>query len=64
MEIITFKMQKIKASEGMVLTNGEAYSDIGGEVYLGKNDTVESWREITGEEYGEIMRARAEEEKI
>lgn len=38
------------ASEGMVLTNGEAYSDVGGTIYLGVNDDPKNWYEITAEE--------------
>ena len=50
MIISTIEIQKITASEGMVLTNGEAFSDVGGTVYLGCNDSVENWYEITAEE--------------
>ena len=39
----------------MVLTNGEAYSSVGGEVYLGKNDSADNWYEITEEEYKAII---------
>jgi hypothetical protein len=51
MEISTIEIRKITASKGMVLTNGEAYSSVGGEIYLGKNDSVDNWHEITEEEY-------------
>lgn len=61
MEIKTFEMRELKASEGMVLTNVEAYSSVGGSVYLGINDSVENWHEITEAEYAEIL--KAEEEK-
>ena len=37
------KITKLTASEGMVLTNGEVYSK---EVYLGKFDKPENWREV------------------
>ena len=37
------KITMLTASEGMVLTNGEVYSK---EVYLGKFDKPENWREI------------------
>lgn len=40
-----------QADDGKVLTNGEAYSSVGGEIYLGVNDSVENWHEITEEEY-------------
>ena len=39
---------KIKADEGMMLTNGSAY---GKTVELGIGDNPENWREITMEEY-------------
>ncbi len=37
----------LKADEGMMLTNGETF---GQTVYLGKNDVVDNWHEITEEE--------------
>lgn len=37
----------IKADEGMVLTDGNAF---GKTVYLGKYDSVDNWHEITEEE--------------
>ena len=49
------KVKCIQADSGMVLTNGNAYSSVGGEIYLGVNDSVENWREITEEEYNTIM---------
>jgi hypothetical protein len=45
----------IKAKEGMVLTNGEVYSSVGGSVYLGINDSPDNWREITEEEYNKLQ---------
>lgn len=56
MEIINIELRCIKADEGKVLTNGEAYSSIGGEIYLGVNDAVENWHEITEEEYNKKMK--------
>lgn len=53
MEKTTIKLTKLTASEGMMLTNGETYSK---EVYLGINDSVDNWHEITEEEYNEIER--------
>lgn len=61
MEIKTFEMREIKADKGMVLTNGEAYSSVGGSIYLGVNDSPDNWHEITKEEYNEIMRAQEEQ---
>ena len=37
----------LKADEGMMLTNGETF---GQTVYLGKNDVVDNWHEITEKE--------------
>ena len=64
MTIETIELRKITASEGMILTNGEAYSDIGGDVYLGKNDSVENWHEIPKEEYDKIMAEREAENEL
>lgn len=53
MKITTIELRKITASPNMVLTNGAAYSE---EIYLGATDSPENWREITQEEYKEILR--------
>lgn len=39
---------ELTASEGMTLTNGEAFGKV---VYLGVNDSADNWREITDEQY-------------
>ena len=55
----TVIINKITADEGMWLTNGQGvYSK---EVYLGKNDSVVNWYEITDYEYENIVK---EQEKI
>ena len=54
----TIQITKLTASEGHVLTNGEAY---GKEIYLGKFDSAENWHEITDAEYAEIL---AEQERL
>ena len=61
MEIINIELRCIKADEGKVLTNGEAYSSVGGEIYLGVNDAVENWHEITEEEYNQKMKEQNKE---
>lgn len=48
----TITLRKLTASQGYVLTNGEAY---GKEVYLGLNDKAENWHEITDAEHAEIL---------
>ncbi len=49
---------KLTASDGMVLTNGEAY---GKEIFLSQNGSSDNWREITEEEYIEIQKKELEE---
>ena len=58
MIIEEIKLRKMVATDGFVLTNGEAY---GKEIYLGKNDSPVNWHEITDEEYQTIL---AEQERI
>ena len=53
----TIMLRRLSSSVGHVLTNGEVY---GKEIYLGINDKVENWHEITDAEYAVIV---AEEEK-
>lgn len=57
MTLQTIELRKITASDGMVLTNGEAY---GKEIYLGKNDKPENWHEITDAEYEEVLKQQEE----
>ena len=61
MKISTIELKMITASDGMVLTNGETFSSVGGCVYLGANDSAENWHEIPEEEYNKIV-AEAEKE--
>ena len=51
------ELKVIIASEGMILTNGEAY---GKSVTLGKNDSAENWYEIPEEEYEQLMQQEEE----
>jgi len=50
------ELRSLTASVGMVLTNGESFSSVGGSVYLGVNDSPENWHEITKEEYEKITK--------
>lgn len=43
-------MRTKKAKDGMVLTNGDAFSSVGGTVQFGVNDSPDNWYEITAEE--------------
>lgn len=61
MTIKTIELRELKADSGMVLTNGSAYSDIGGSVFLGANDSPENWREIPEAEYNKIVEETTEE---
>ena len=54
-KVETIKMQKLQASEGFVLTNGESYTSVGGYVYLSGDADTSKWYEITEERYDEIM---------
>lgn len=56
-------MREKKANDGMVLTNGEAFTEVGGIVYLGCNDKPENWYEITDEEAEQIQQALLEMEE-
>jgi hypothetical protein len=57
MEHTPIGLRKLTASKGMVLTDGEAFSEVGGSIYLGCIDKPENWYEITEEEYAEILKA-------
>jgi hypothetical protein len=51
----TITITKLTASEGMTLTNGDAFSK---EVYLGVNDKPENWTEIPDAEAEEQRKAK------
>lgn len=53
----TIELRKLTAAEGMTLYNGEAF---GKEVYLGKGDSPENWREISDTEAEAIRQAQAD----
>ena len=61
MKLITTEkgIKKLIPENGMLLTNGEAIAE--GEVWLGKLDSPENWREITPEEKAAIEKQREEE---
>lgn len=44
---------KLKATEGMIYTNGETY---GREIFLGSGDSPDNWWEITEAEYEKIVK--------
>lgn len=46
-----------KADEGMKLTNGTAFGVI---VYLGNNDSIDNWHEITEEEAERLQNEETE----
>ena len=50
------ELKVLTASEGMVLTNGEAF---GKAITLGKNDNASNWHEITESEYEKILQSDA-----
>ena len=56
------ELRKRTAAEGMILTNGKAYSE-DGVVILGCNDSSDNWYEITKEEYDEILKEKASQEE-
>lgn len=46
-----------KADDGMKLTNGETFVNI---IYLGKNDSIDNWHEITEEEAERLQKQKEE----
>jgi hypothetical protein len=49
----TIKIEKLIASDGMTLTNGEVFAK---EIFLGSGDSAENWREITDAEAEELQK--------
>lgn len=49
------KVRKLTATNGMTLYDGE---NLGKEVYLGKHDSPDNWREISEEEAESIRQAQ------
>ena len=54
----TIELIELKASNGMTLTNGEVYGKI---IYLGVNDHVDNWQEITDAEAEELQKVEEPE---
>lgn len=52
----TIELVKLTASEGMTLTNGQAFSK---ELYLGCTDSPDNWWEITDEEAAKLQETEA-----
>ena len=61
MEIGTITTTVLTASEGHVLTDGEAYGRV---IYLGKDRSLDEFTEITEEEYQEIMKKQEDESDV
>ena len=57
----TIELRKLTAAEGMTLYNGDVF---GKEVYLGKGDSPENWREISDEEAAAIQAAEMPEDMM
>lgn len=54
-ETTTVELKAVIATEGMVATNGEIYSEVGGAIYIPSADNGEGFYEITEEEYNKIL---------
>ena len=64
MKITTFELRKLTASEGLVLTNGEAFSSVGGYIVLAVGEPIDNWYEITEEEYQRILEETERNQKL
>ena len=61
MKIRIIELRELQADEGMVLTNGQAFSEVGGPIYLSKTDKAENWYEITDAEAKERQKELEEQ---
>ena len=63
MKLITTEkgIKKLIPEDGMLLTNGKTIAE--GEVWLGKLDSPDNWREITPEEKAAIEEKKRKEEE-
>lgn len=62
-EVKTIELKAVTASEGMVATNGEIYSEVGGTIYIPSSVDESEFHEITEEECNKILaeeKAKAE----
>jgi hypothetical protein len=62
-EIKTVELKAVTADEGMVATNGEIYSEVGGTIYVPSSVDEGEFHEITEEECNKILaeeKAKAE----
>lgn len=48
----------LKADDGKLLTNGDTFGKV---VYLGKNDSVDNWYEISDEKSEALQESKASE---
>ena len=62
MRILDTNPTRIVPDEGMVLTNGLAYSTDSKYIELGVNDSPDNWYEITAEEAERLQNEEFEEE--
>ena len=54
-ETTTVELKAVIATEGMVATNGEIYSEVGGTIYIPSSVDENEFHEITAEEYNKIL---------
>lgn len=59
MTIETITLKILKASDGMILTDGKEYGSI---IHIGQGRKEEEFYEITKEEYDEMLRANMPED--
>ena len=64
MTITKIELRELKADKGMVLTNGEAFSSVGGSVFLGINDSADNWQEISAEEAEQMKETQSLENSV
>lgn len=63
MRILDTNPIQIVADKDKVLTNGSAYSSVGGYITLGVNDSPNNWYEITAEEAERLQNEELSEEE-